>query len=531
MALQLPQGVELLAPVRPANEALFSYPALAFIASLHRAFDARRQQLLAARQQRQMLLDAGELPDFPADSRAIRDADWQIAPLPPALHDRRVEITGPVERKAMINALNSGASCFMADFEDATSPGWGNIVAGHQNVCDAWAGTLSHPGPDGQPYRLNERTALMMLRPRGWHLQEKHLRVDGRAVSAALFDFGLSFFHNARLLHARGQPVCYYLPKLENHHEAALWNEVFVLAQQALDLPVGTIRATVLIEHILAAFEMDEILYALREHCAGLNAGRWDYLFSCIRTFGHSRDFCLADRERITMTVPFMRSYALQLVKTCHRRGAPAIGGLSALTPIKHDPAANDLAMAAIYQEKQREARDGYDGSWVAHPALVPLALDAFRSVLGDAANQLARQRDDVHISAADLLNFQPEGPITEAGLRNNISVGIQYLGAWMSGRGCVPIHNQLEEAATAEIARAQLWQWIRSAKGYLDDGRKVSLGLLRDLAADEINRLHAEYGSRWSRHFDDAALLFDLLVSSEDFIPYLTVPGDEYLD
>jgi malate synthase len=419
----------------------------------------------------------------------------------------------------------------MADFEDATSPGWGNIVAGHQNVCDAWAGTLSHPGPDGQPYRLNERTALMMLRPRGWHLQEKHLRVDGRAVSAALFDFGLSFFHNARLLHARGQPVCYYLPKLENHHEAALWNEVFVLAQQALDLPVGTIRATVLIEHILAAFEMDEILYALREHCAGLNAGRWDYLFSCIRTFGHSRDFCLADRERITMTVPFMRSYALQLVKTCHRRSAPAIGGLSALTPIKHDPAANDQAMAAIYQEKQREARDGYDGSWVAHPALVPLALDAFRSVLGDAANQLARQRDDVHISAADLLNFQPEGPISEAGLRNNISVGIQYLGAWMSGRGCVPIHNQLEEAATAEIARAQLWQWIRSAKGYLDDGRKVSLGLLRDLAADEINRLHAEYGSRWSRHFDDAALLFDLLVSSEDFIPYLTVPGDEYLD
>lgn len=531
MALQLPQGVEILAPVKPAHEALFSTAALDFIASLHRQFDNRRRHLLLQRQQRQAQLDAGHLPDFLPETRAIREGDWQIAPLPAELQDRRVEITGPVERRTMINAMNAGASCFMADFEDATSPGWDNIVSGHQNVSDAWRGTLSYHSPEGKHYQLNPAHATLMVRPRGWHLAEKHLRVDGQPVSAALFDFGLSFFHHASPLHAAGKGIYYYLPKLENHHEATLWNDVFVAAQADLGLPTGTIRATVMIEHILAAFEMHEILYALREHSAGLNAGRWDYLFSCIRALCQARHFCLAERERISMTVPFMRSYALLLLKTCHQRGAPAIGGMSSLAPNKHDPAANDQAMAAIFQEKQREARDGYDGSWVAHPALVPLALDAYRSVLGDAANQLARQRDDVHISAADLLNFQPEAPITEQGIRNNISVGIQYLGAWMSGRGCVLIHQQLEEASTAEIARAQLWQWVHSPKGYLDDGRKISLALVRSLAADEINRLHAEYGSRWSRHFDDAALLFDLLVSSEEFIDFFTLPGAEYLD
>ena len=531
MALQLPQGVQLCATVKPVHQTLLCNDALAFIAMLHRRFEPRRRELLALRQQRQAELDAGKLPDFLPETAAIRLGDWQIAPLPQALLDRRVEITGPAERKAMINALNSGASCFMADFEDALSPGWHNIAHGHQNVCDAWRGSISHHGPDGRHYQLNDNPATLMLRPRGWHLPEKHLYVDGQAVSAALFDFGLSFFHNAAWLHTQGQHIYYYLPKLENHLEARLWNEIFLVAQQALALPVGNIRATVLIEHLLAAFEMDEILYELREHSAGLNAGRWDYIFSCIKSFRQVRHFCLADREQIGMTVPFMRSYALLLLKTCHRRGAPAIGGMSALTPIKHDVAANERALAAIRADKEREARDGYDGSWVAHPALVPLAFEAFRSVLGDAPNQLTRQREHVVVTAADLLNFQPEAPITEQGLRNNISVGLQYLGAWLGGNGCVPIHNQLEEAATAEIARAQLWQWLHSPKGVLDDGRKISPALLRDLATDEINRLQAEYGSRWSRHFEDAAQLFDLLITSEEFIEFFTLPGYEYLD
>ncbi|SCK18134.1 malate synthase A [Vogesella sp. LIG4] len=531
MALQLPPGVELLAPLKPAHQALLGSEALAFIAMLHRQFEPRRRELLALRQQRQAELDAGKLPDFLPETAAIRHGDWQIAPLPAELQDRRVEITGPAERKMMINALNSGASCFMADFEDAMSPCWHNIVHGHQNMCDAWRGSISHHGADGRHYQLNAETATLMLRPRGWHLPEKHLRIDGQPVSAALFDFGLSWFHNAVLLHGQGRGLYYYLPKLENHLEARLWNDIFLAAQQALALPVGSIRATVLIEHLLAAFEMDEILYELREHSAGLNAGRWDYIFSCIKSFRQVRHFCLADREQIGMTVPFMRSYALLLLKTCHRRGAPAIGGMSALTPIKHDVAANERALAAIRADKEREARDGYDGSWVAHPALVPLACEAFRSVMGDAPNQLQRQREHVVVTAADLLNFQPETPITEAGLRNNISVGLQYLGAWLSGNGCVPIHNQMEDAATAEIARAQLWQWLHSPKGVLADGRKVSPSLLRDLATDELNRLQAEYGSRWSRHFEDAAQLFDLLITSEDFIEFFTLPGYEYLD
>lgn len=526
-----PQGVEIKAHLPGAFASLLSHDALGFIAALHRRFEPRRQELMQQRKQRQHSLSAGTLPDFLPETAAIRNADWQIAPLPADLQDRRVEITGPAERKTMVNALNSGAGIFMVDFEDAQSPSWHNQLQGQLNLREAWRKTLHEHGHDGRHYRLNDHIATLMVRPRGWHLPEKHLHIDGQMVNGGLFDFALSFFHNAQTLHNAGRAPYYYLPKLESHLEARLWNDIFVASQELLQLPQGTIKATVLIENILAAFEMDEILYELRQHSAGLNAGRWDYIFSCIKHFRHNHEFCLADRERITMTVPFMRSYSLQLIKTCHQRGAPAIGGMSALVPIKHDPHANDKAMAEIRAEKERDARDGYDGGWVAHPALVPLAYEAFRSVLGDAANQWQRQRDDVLVTAADLLNFQPETPITEQGLRNNINVSIQYLGAWFSGNGCVAIHNQLEEAATAEIARSQIWQWIRSHKGHLDDGRKVSINLFRDLAADEINKLRAEYGSRWRRQFEDAAQLFDLLITNDEFIDFLTLPASEYLD
>lgn len=531
MTQALPQGVDINAPVTSAFASILPPEALAFVAALHRRFEPQRRELMLRRQQSQASLDAGALPDFLPETAAIRQGDWQIAPLPADLHDRRVEITGPAERKVMINALNSGASVFMVDFEDAQCPSWDNQLQGQINLRDAWRKTLAYHGHDGRHYRLNDDIATLMVRPRGWHLPEKHLLVDGQMVNGGLFDFALSYFHSAAELHKVGRAPYYYLPKLESHLEARLWNDIFICAQELLQLPRGSIKATAMIENILAAFEMDEILYELREHSAGLNAGRWDYIFSCIKHFRHNREFCLADRERITMRVPFMRSYTLQLIKTCHQRGAPAIGGMSALIPIKHDPSSNELALAEIRAEKERDARDGYDGGWVAHPGLVPLAHEAFRSVLGSAIHQWQRQRDDVLITAADLLNFQPETPITEHGLRNNINVGIQYLGAWFSGNGCVPIHNLLEEAATAEIARSQIWQWIRSPKGVLDDGRKVTLGLFRDLAADEINKLRAEYGSRWRRQFEDAAQLFDLLISSDEFIDFLTLPGNEYLD
>ena len=528
---QLPQGVEITADITPAFADILTPEALAFVARLHRQFEGRRRELMAARDSRQAELDAGRLPDFLPQTASIRNGDWKIAPLPADLLDRRVEITGPVDRKMMINALNSGAKSFMADFEDSNCPSWENQISGQINVRDAYRKTISFASPEGKQYRLNDEIATLILRPRGWHLMEKHVKVDGDIVSGAIFDFALSFFHNIAYLQSIGSATYYYLPKMESHLEARLWNDIFVAAQNDLGIPQGTIMATVLIETVLAAFEMDEILYELRDHSSGLNAGRWDYIFSCIKKFRVNRDFCLADRARITMTVPFMRAYALLLLKTCHKRNAPAIGGMAALIPIKNDPVKNEAAMAGIRADKQRDATDGYDGGWVAHPGLVPVAKAEFDAVLGSAPNQIEKQRDDISVTAADLLNFQPEAPITEAGLRMNINVGIQYLGSWISGNGCVPIHNLMEDAATAEISRSQIWQWIRSPKGVLEDGRKVTTELFRELQADEVAKLKAEYGNKWTRQYEDAARMFDLLTTSDDFVEFLTLPGYEYID
>ena len=519
--LQLPAGVQINAPILPGFETILTPEALAFVAKLHRAFEPRRQQLLAARVERTKRLDAGERPDFLAETAHIRNGDWTIAPLPAALQCRRVEITGPVDAKMVINAFNSGADSYMTDFEDSNSPLWTNQIQGQINLGQAIRRSLRLE-QGGKTYQLNDKIATLQVRPRGWHLDEKNVLIDGQRVSGGLFDFGLFFFHNAKEQIARGAGPFFYLPKMESHLEARLWNDVFVLAQQELGLPQGTIKATVLIETILAAFEMDEILYELREHSAGLNAGRWDYIFSCIKKFKVDKNFCLADRSKITMTVPFMRAYALLLLKTCHKRRAPAIGGMSALIPIKSDPEKNRIAMEGIASDKRRDATDGYDGGWVAHPGLVEAAMKEFLAVLGDKPNQIDKQRDDVNVSGADLLNFQPETPITEAGLRMNINVGIHYLGAWLAGNGCVPIHNLMEDAATAEISRSQVWQWIRSPKGVLEDGRKVTAEMVRGYIAEELGKVKA---SGAAGEFDKAAQIFDTMSTGEAFTEFLTLP------
>jgi malate synthase len=526
-----PDGVEIHATLDPRFDEVLTPEALAFVAKLHRHFEPTRRALLAARVERQARIDAGESPDFPQETKSIRDADWKIAPLPKPLVCRRVEITGPVERKMMINALNSGADSFMADFEDANSPTWFNQVQGQVNLRDAVRGTIRFTQRDGRVYELHERTAVLQIRPRGWHLEEKHVTVDGARVSGALFDFALAFFHNAHEQLARGAGPYYYLPKLEHRLEARLWNDVFVLAQEELGLPRGTIKATVLLETILAAFEMDEILYELREHSAGLNAGRWDYLFSAIKKFRRRPGFCLADRDYLTMEAPFMRAYALRLIQVCHRRGAPAIGGMSALIPIKNDPEANARALEGVRHDKRRDARDGFDGGWVAHPGLVPIALEEFTRVLGDRPNQWDRQRDEA-FTADDLLDFRPERPITEAGLRNNIHVGIHYLGSWLAGNGCVPIHHRMEDAATAEIARAQVWQWVNSSKGVLDDGRKIDAALVRALIPEELERVQRDTAAErgLADTFDRAARIFERLSVAEDFTEFLTLPLYELL-
>ncbi|MDN0081499.1 malate synthase A [Crenobacter sp. SG2305] len=525
-----PAGIEIEGSITPEFAEILTPEAMEFISKLHRKFEPRRRELLQARITRQKALDSGKLPDFLPETAEIRNGDWKIAPLPKDLLDRRVEITGPVERKMMINALNSGAKIFMTDFEDANCPSWENQIQGQINVRDAYRKTISFTSPQGKEYKLNEQIATLLVRPRGWHLMEKHVKIDGDIVSGAIFDFALSFYHNIKHLVANGSATYYYLPKMESHLEARLWNDIFCFAQDELDIARGTIKGTVLIETILAAFEMEEILYELREHSAGLNAGRWDYIFSCIKKFKTNKDFCLADRAQIGMTVPFMRAYALLLLKTCHKRNAPAIGGMSALIPIKNDEAANEKALAGVRADKDRDAADGYDGGWVAHPGLVPVAMAAWDAVLGDKPNQIDKQRDDVNVSGADLLNFQPETPITETGLRMNINVGIQYLGAWISGSGAVPIHNLMEDAATAEISRAQIWQWIRSPKGVLNDGRKVTHELFAELAADEVAKLRDEYGSKWTKQYEDAAEMFKMLTTSDDFVEFLTLPGYEYL-
>ncbi len=521
-----PQGVTLNAPLQPGFDRILTPDALAFVAQLHRAFEPRRQSLLAARAARTARLDAGEKPDFLAETRAVREGDWTIAPLPQALQRRRVEITGPVDRKMIINAFNSGADSYMADFEDANTPNWANQIEGQINLFDAIRRTI-HLEQNGKTYALGDTIATLQVRPRGWHLDEKHLLVDGQRVSGGLFDFGLFFFHNARELIARGAGPYFYLPKMESHLEARLWNEVFVLAQDTLGLPQGSIKATVLVETILAAFEMDEILFELREHSAGLNAGRWDYIFSAIKKFKVDRNFCLADRSQITMTAPFMRAYALLLLKTCHKRGAPAIGGMSALIPIKNDAEKNAKAMEGIRMDKRRDATDGYDGGWVAHPGLVSVAMEEFVAVLGDAPNQIGKTRDDVSVSAADLLDFRPEAPITEAGLRNNINVGIHYLGAWLAGSGAVPIHNLMEDAATAEISRSQVWQWIQSPKGVLSDGRKVTADLVRAIIPEELAKVKATGATG---QFDKAAQIFEQIATSAQFTDFLTLPLYEEL-
>jgi malate synthase len=500
--------------------------ALTFVAELARRFEPRRRELLAARQQRWAALRAGARPEFLAETRAVRDGDWTVASTPDDLQDRRVEITGPVDRKMIINALNSGARVFMADLEDANAPLWENVVHGQANVQDAVRRRITHEAPDGRTYRLRDRVATLLVRPRGWHLIEKHLRLDGEPVSASLVDFGLYVFHNARELLARGSGPYFYLPKLEGHREARLWNDVFCAAQDALGIPRGTIRATVLIETILAAFEMDEILHELREHAAGLNAGRWDYIFSAIKKFAHDAHAVLPDRVQVTMTAPFMRAYTELLVRTCHRRGAHAIGGMAAFIPSRRDPEVNERALAAVREDKRREAGDGFDGTWVAHPDLVPVAQEAFDAVLGNRPNQKERLRDDVQADARALLDFRvPGGRITEAGVRNDISVAVQYVESWLRGTGAVALFNLMEDAATAEIARGQLWQWRRHGAA-LDDGRAMSAELYARLRDEELAKLARFEGDR----IDDARALIDRLVLADDFTEFLTVPAYELL-
>lgn len=520
--LTLPQGMEITAPIKAGFERVLTLDALQLVAKLSRAFETRRQELLASRVVRAQKLDAGERPDFLAETAHIRNGDWTIAPLPAALQCRRVEITGPVDRKMVINALNSGADSYMTDFEDSNTPNWDNQISGQINMMDAVRKTISLE-QNGKSYQLNEKTATLVVRPRGWHLDEKHVLVDGKRISGGIFDFALFMFHNAKEQLARGAGPYFYLPKMESHLEARLWNDIFVMTQNELGLPQGTIKATVLIETILAAFEMDEILYELREHSSGLNAGRWDYIFSCIKKFKLDKSFCLADRAKVTMTSPFMRAYALLLLKTCHKRNAPAIGGMSALIPIKNDPEKNEVAMGGVRNDKARDATDGYDGGWVAHPGLVDLAMTEFKKVLGDAPNQISKQRPDVQVTAADLMNFQPETPITEAGLRYNINVGIHYLGSWLAGNGCVPIHNLMEDAATAEISRSQVWQWLRSDKGVLEDGRKVTQEMVKAMIPEELAKVQAVAGD--GPTYPRAAQIFEKMSTSEAFEEFLTLP------
>jgi malate synthase len=524
MSLSIPQGMEISGAIQPAYEQILTPDALALVATLTRAFEPQRQALLAARAERAARLDAGERPDFLPETAAIRDGDWRIAPIPAALHCRRVEITGPVERKMVINALNSGADSYMTDFEDSNTPNWDNQISGQINLFDAIRKTISLE-QNGKSYRLNDKVATLLVRPRGWHLDEKHVLVDGKRVSGGIFDFALFMVHNAKELLARGAGPYFYLPKLESHLEARLWNDIFVMTQDLLGIPQGTIKATVLIETILAAFEMDEILYELREHSAGLNAGRWDYIFSCIKKFKRDSDFCLADRAKVTMTAPFMRAYALLLLKTCHARGAPAIGGMAALIPIKNDPEKNEIAMGGVRNDKARDATDGYDGGWVAHPGLVGLAMEEFTKVLGERTNQFDKQRPDVVVTAAQLLDFKPEAPITEAGLRYNINVGIHYLGAWLAGNGCVPIHNLMEDAATAEISRSQVWQWIRSAKGVLEDGRKVTADMVRAMIPEELEKVKQVAADGTHASYERAATIFEEMSTADAFAEFLTLP------
>jgi malate synthase len=523
--------VEVRAAAQARTGDILTPEALAFLTELHRRFEPRRREALARRVERQRLFDAGQRPDFLAETLAIREGDWRVAPIPADLVDRRVEITGPVDRKMIVNALNSGARVFMADFEDASSPVFANMIEGQANLKDLWAGAIDFTDPGtGKTYAVKEDPAALMVRPRGWHLDERHVRVDGEDISGALFDFGLYVFHCAKSQQAAGSTPAFYLPKLESHLEARLWNDVFAFAEEALGEPVGAFKATVLIETLPAAFEMDEILFELRDHIVGLNCGRWDYIFSFIKRLGKNPAFLTPDRAAMTMGEAFLSAYSLLLIKTCHRRGAFAMGGMAAQIPIKGDPEANAAAFAKVRADKEREAGDGHDGTWVAHPDLVPIAREVFDRLM-PGANQLEVARDDVQVTAADLLRVH-EGKRTEAGLRENIRVGVQYIEAWLRGRGAVPLYNLMEDAATAEISRAQIWQWLRH-KATLDDGRVVTPDLFRATLADEMERVRAAVGEKAfvGGRFAEAIRLFSEMSLSPRFEEFLTLPAYRLID
>ncbi|HKE08088.1 MAG TPA: malate synthase A [Candidatus Acidoferrum sp.] len=518
------KGVEILAPPHAGQSHVLTPEALKFVVDLQRRFNARRLELLAARTARQKSLDAGEKPDFLPETTSIRESEWTVAPIPADLQDRRVEITGPVDRKMIINALNSGAKVFMADFEDSNTPTWANQMDGQINLMDAVRRTITYTDlATGKAYKLNERTAVLLVRPRGWHLEERHVLVDTQPMSGSLFDFGLYFLHNAKELLASGTAPYFYLPKIENHLEARLWNDIFFYAQEKLGVPRGSIRATVLIETILATFEMDEILYELREHSAGLNCGRWDYIFSFIKKFSNDPKAVLPDRAQVTMTTHFLRSYSKLLIRICHRRNTHAMGGMAAFIPIKNDPVANDKAIAQVRADKEREAGDGHDGTWVAHPGLVPVAMEIFNRLM-PAPNQIEKKLADFHATAADLLKV-PKGEITEAGLRQNIAVGLGYLEAWLRGTGCVPLFNLMEDAATAEISRAQIWQWIHHG-AQLKDGRKIGIALCDGMISEELAKAKkAGDEARYAAYEKSAQLMRDL-IRAPQFVEFLTVPA-----
>ncbi|HEY1447307.1 MAG TPA: malate synthase A [Caulobacteraceae bacterium] len=530
MDTRTPPAIEILGPVEGRAQEVLGAEAKAFLVELHRRFDASRRELLAARKTRQVRFDAGERPDFLPETKSVRDGDWMVAPIPDDLQDRRVEITGPVDRKMIINALNSGAKVFMADFEDATSPTWRNVVDGQINLKDRWAGRLNFTDEaSGKAYALKDDPAVLMVRPRGWHLPERHIRVDGQLMAGALVDFGLYLFHNAKAQVAQGTGPYFYLPKLESHLEARLWNEVFLFAQEALGLPRGTIKVTVLIETLPAAFEMDEILYELRDHMAGLNCGRWDYIFSYIKRLGRQPWALTPDRALMGMGSAFLRAYSLKLIQTCHRRGAFAMGGMAAQIPVKGDPAANEAAFARVRADKEREAGDGHDGTWVAHPDLVPVAMEVFDRLM-PAPNQLGRLREDVVVSQADMLQVHA-GARTEQGLRENIRVGVQYIEAWLRGRGAVPLYNLMEDAATAEISRAQIWQWIAQG-ARLDDGRAVTVELFAATLAEEMAALETALGAGFAHgRFAEAIALFSKMSVADSFEEFLTLPAYEALE
>jgi malate synthase len=529
------EGIEFTVPIPSEFEDVLTPEAVAFVAKLARLSTDRNHELLAAREERQKRIDEGELPDFLPETKEIRDGDWKVAPYPEDIADRRVEITGPPDRKMLINALNSGASSYMTDFEDANCPTLHNMLESQQNLIDAIDETITFDDPKtGKHYELDGKLtelANLMPRPRGWHLFEKHMLVDGKQVPGGVFDFALYFFHNAKKLLDMGSGPYFYLPKMESHLEARLWNDIFVAAQDELGVPQGTIKATVLIETILATFEMDEILWELRDHSKGLNCGRWDYIFSYIKKF-REHDMLLPDRSQVTMTVPFMRAYSLLTIKTCHKRGTFAMGGMAAQIPVKGDKEQNEKAFAAVYADKEREAKDGHDGTWVAHPGMVATAKEAFDKYMPQP-NQIDKQRDDVNPTAQDLLAV-PDGTITEAGFRNNISVGIQYLGAWLAGRGAVPVFNLMEDAATAEISRAQVWQWIHHPKGVFEDGTEVTKELFHEIMEEELEKIKNDIvgPERFEKdEFGTAAKLFSELSTRDDFVEFLTLPGYEYLD